>query len=240
MDAVAELVERYAAVWNEADAATRRRRITGLWTPEGGTCHRLIDAFGYEAIEGRVTRSYDKWIADKGYRFRPRGKAVGHHGAVKFVWEMVPAGGGAAISVGIDLILLDSDGRIRIAYQFVDPGPSASDEHQAVVERYVDFWNRPSTEKLVALWAEDAAHLSESRECVGHVAIEADAIEAHRDHVAKGFVFASLNDADGHHNVVRFAWDMRPKDGAPVAASGSSLLILGDDGRIRYDYEFND
>jgi hypothetical protein len=232
MNTVAELAERYVAVWNEADPETRRRRIAELWTREGGTSHRLIDAFGYEALEGRVTRSYDKWIAEKGYRFRALGKAVGHHGTVKFVWEMVPADGGGAISVGIDLLVLGPDGRIQIAYQFIEPGPPASTEHQAVVERYVDFWKRPSAEKGAALWTEDCAHIGESREHRGRAAIETAAAETPRDHVAKG--------VDGHHDVVRFTWDVRPRDGGTITASGVDFLILDGDGRIRRDYRFND
>jgi hypothetical protein len=235
MDAVAELVERYAAVWNEADLEIRRRRINELWTVAGGTCHRLIDAFGYEALEGRVTRSYDKWIADKGYRFRSLGRSVGHHNAIKFVWEMVPAGGGAAISIGVDLILLDPDGRIRVAYQFNDPGPLPSVEHQAVVERYVDFRHRPGAENVAKLWSENAVSRSKDRECRGHAAIMNGG-----NSVPDGLVLAARQAADGHHNVVRFAWDMRPRDGGPIAASGANLLILGDDGRIRFDYRFDD
>jgi hypothetical protein len=33
---------------------------------------------------------------------------------------MVPAGGGEALAVGIDLLLLAPDGRIRADYQFVE------------------------------------------------------------------------------------------------------------------------
>jgi hypothetical protein len=137
---------------------------------------------------------------------------------------MVPADSGGAVSVGIDLLLLGTDGRIRIAYQFIEPGPPPSNQHQAVVERYVDFWSRPSAEKCAALWAEDGAYIREGRERRGHGAIETEAKEAHRNYVANG--------VDGHHDVVRFIWDVQPRDGGPVAASGSNLLILDDDGRV--------
>src|ERR1700688_4329275 len=53
-----ELVERYVAVWNEADPAVRRDRIRSLWAPDGTTCHRLLEARGHAAIEARVTGSW--------------------------------------------------------------------------------------------------------------------------------------------------------------------------------------
>ena len=38
---------------------------------------------------------------------------------LKFRWEMVPVGGGAAVGGGVDVFDLD-DGRVRIDYQFPD------------------------------------------------------------------------------------------------------------------------
>src|SRR5580693_8085708 len=67
-----EIVARYVAVWNEADAEERRRRIRAIWVPDGTTCYRLLDAQGYEAIEARVTGSWDKWLSEGKYIFRPQ------------------------------------------------------------------------------------------------------------------------------------------------------------------------
>src|SRR5689334_10749854 len=55
------LAQRYVDVWNEGDAARRRQRIRALWTEDGTTCHRLLDARGYDAIEARVTGAWEKW-----------------------------------------------------------------------------------------------------------------------------------------------------------------------------------
>jgi hypothetical protein len=57
---------------------------------------------------------------------------------------------------------------------------------------------------------------------------------------AEGFVFRSANNAEDHHNGVRFNWEMVPAAGGAAAAVGFDFLVLGADGRIRLDYQFLD
>lgn len=64
MQVAADLIERYVAVWNKADRGTRRHRIESVWAPDGATCHRLLDARGYEAIEARVAGSWERWLGE--------------------------------------------------------------------------------------------------------------------------------------------------------------------------------
>lgn len=49
-----------------------------------------------------------------------------------------------------------------------------------------------------------------------------------------------MNNAEDHHNGVRFNWEMVPAAGGAAAAVGFDFLVLGDDGRIRLDYQFLD
>jgi hypothetical protein len=39
---------------------------------------------------------------------------------VKFNWEMIPAGGGEAAGAGLEILVLDADGRITTDYQFIE------------------------------------------------------------------------------------------------------------------------
>jgi hypothetical protein len=39
---------------------------------------------------------------------------------VKFNWEMIPAGGGEAAGAGLEILVLDTDGRITTDYQFIE------------------------------------------------------------------------------------------------------------------------
>ncbi len=113
-------VENYISVWNEPDVGRRRALIRALWREDASHLARTIEAVGHDGIERRVTDAYEKWVRDKGNAFRLRDGVDGHHGAVKLRWEMLPAGGGAAISIGFDFLVLDGDGRIRTGYQFIE------------------------------------------------------------------------------------------------------------------------
>ena len=113
-------VERYIALWNEPDPARRRQLIEELWDPEGANYTKANEYQGHDALEKRVTVSWEKWVRDAGCLFRRR-HADQHHGAVRVVWEMVNAGDGKVRSVGTEFLLLDRGGQIREDYQFVEP-----------------------------------------------------------------------------------------------------------------------
>ena len=113
-------VERYIAVWNEPDAAVRRRMVEELWVPDGANFTKTKEWRGYEALEARVRGAHEKWVRDGGCLFRTR-SADSHHGAVRLVWDMVSTGGGQVVSIGLELMLLADDGRIREDFQFIEP-----------------------------------------------------------------------------------------------------------------------
>jgi hypothetical protein len=132
-----ELVRRYVAVWQEPDAELRRKAIAGLWAEDGshilqppgefrqaaaglGFPCAALRAQGHDALEIRVTRSYQEFVAPGTYRFRSRDNADRLGNVVKFNWEMVPAEGGEAAGVGLEILVLDTDGRIKADYQFIE------------------------------------------------------------------------------------------------------------------------
>jgi hypothetical protein len=130
------LADRYVAVWNEPDADRRRDAIAGLWSEDG--VHILeppddileaarkqgfvpsLEARGHEALETRVTRAYDEFIAPGEFAFRRRDNVVRLADVVKFNWEMVGASDGETVALGLELLVLDGDGRIRVDYQFIE------------------------------------------------------------------------------------------------------------------------
>jgi hypothetical protein len=131
-----ELANRYVAVWNEPDADARRKAVEELWTEDGVhlldppeeivkrateigvTAH--LEARGHEELTKRVSTAYGEFVAPGEYEFIPHGEAFVLKDLVKLRWAMVPAGGGEALAIGIDLLLLAPDGRIRTDYQFVE------------------------------------------------------------------------------------------------------------------------
>jgi hypothetical protein len=120
MSDLQSFVQDYIAVWNEPDAERRRALIRTLWQEDADHLARTIEAHGHAGIEQRVATAYEKWVKEKGNVFRLRDGVDGHHGTVKLRWEMLPASGGEVISIGLDVLVLGGDGRIRTGYQFIE------------------------------------------------------------------------------------------------------------------------
>jgi hypothetical protein len=131
-----ELVDRYVALWSEPDAERRGRAMAELWTQDGVQFLQppqqvreaaaglgvtpTLEARGHDELKVRVTRSYEEFIAPGEFVFRARDNAARLGNVVKFNWEMVPVGGGEAAGVGLEILILDDDSRIRIDYQFIE------------------------------------------------------------------------------------------------------------------------
>ncbi|RCG30428.1 hypothetical protein DQ384_16615 [Sphaerisporangium album] len=130
-----DLAARYVALWNEPDAELRRKAVQALWAEDGvhilhppqelreaaaelGFGAPTLEAHGYEALELRVTRAYEEFVAPGQYVFRLGAPAVALRDVVKLHWEMVPAGGGEALGGGLEILVVGEDGRITADYQF--------------------------------------------------------------------------------------------------------------------------
>jgi hypothetical protein len=130
-----ELADRYVAVWIEPDTEQRRKRIAQLWAEDGvhilepplevrETAATLgmtptLKARGHDALQVRVTRSYEQFIAPGEFVFRARDNAARLDDVVKFSWEMVRTNDGEVSGVGLEVLVLDDD-RIRVDYQFIE------------------------------------------------------------------------------------------------------------------------
>jgi hypothetical protein len=93
-----EFATRYAAVWNEPDAAVRRKEIAGLFAPDGAHYTPTREWHGLEGLEARVAEAYEQWVRPGEYVFRSTGFAEEHHGGVRFTWEMASTSSGEAVS----------------------------------------------------------------------------------------------------------------------------------------------
>ncbi|WP_329613446.1 hypothetical protein OG244_09200 [Streptomyces brevispora] len=132
-----EFAERYVSVWNEPEPERRRTAIRELWSADAvhvlqppkellqtaaglGFGHLALEARGHHALEFRVTRAYEEFVAPGNFAFRSRGNADRLHDIVKFNWEMAPRDGGEAAGVGLEILILGADGRIVGDYQFIE------------------------------------------------------------------------------------------------------------------------
>lgn len=118
MNEAQHLAERYVAVWSESDPARRRRAIAELWREDGEHYVGEREVRGWEALEQRIVGSYEKNIRDGGHRFRAAQDARALRDVVTFHWEMLPANGDNVVATGLEVLLVDDEGRIRVDYQF--------------------------------------------------------------------------------------------------------------------------
>lgn len=236
MNHLSQLITNYVAVWNEPDADERSRRIRSVWAPDGTSCYRLLDARGYDAIEARVAGSWDRWIREGKHIFRPK-CTVSHHDAVKFEFIMTTVPGGEVVANGLCFLLLDTNGRVKHDYQF---NPSANEPNE-LADRYLAVWNEPDPmirhRQILDLWADEAVLISEALVSKGRAEIEARAAEMHNSHVAQGLRFLSANSTQAHHGLMKFSWKLSDRDDT-VTATWTDLMVLDEDGRIQFDYQF--
>ncbi|WP_405006933.1 hypothetical protein OHV13_25175 [Kitasatospora purpeofusca] len=126
---------RYVALWNEPDPKRRRRAIEELWATNGvhllqppedmreraselGFADTVLEARGHDALERRVARAYEEFVAGGGYTFREQGGAIRVGDAVKLSWVMVRPGEEEVLGGGVEVLVLDEDDRITADYQF--------------------------------------------------------------------------------------------------------------------------
>jgi hypothetical protein len=114
-----DFAKRYMATWNEPDSERRREAVVELWAPDGAVVNARREYRGLNAVHEAVSRSYEGFIS-RGYLYRPLRRAMTHHHAVRFDWEMVTSAGDEPVSIGVNFLLLDDERRISLDYQFVD------------------------------------------------------------------------------------------------------------------------
>jgi hypothetical protein len=101
------LADRYVAVWNEPDAATRLNAIAALWAP--GAPRRGLGALG-KLILGSSEKN--------GVRFRAAPGARKRGDVVTFRWEMLLAGAETVLASGLEFLVVDDEGRILVDHPF--------------------------------------------------------------------------------------------------------------------------
>lgn len=239
MQVASDLIERYVAVWNEPDRDARWRRIEGVWAPGGATCYRLLDARGYEAIEARIVGSWERWLREGKYVFRPV-RAIAHERAIRFEFAMVATADDRIQAEGLCYLLLDGDGRIAQDYQF---NPTVNDAAD-LTDEYLAPWNEPDAglrqSLLAKLWSADCAYFDGKAETRGLTAVAEKIADAHRNLVAKGQMLAPAGLSQRHHNVAHLAWRAANADGRGAGGAGSTLLIMGENGRVAAACQFDD
>jgi hypothetical protein len=130
-----DLADRYVAQWTLPGAAERRAAVKELWAEDGthvlqppveirriaaelGFAHTTLEAQGYDAVEARLAASHRDFVEKQGITFRACADAVRLHEVVKFRWEAVSTGNGDVVGGGLEVLVLDDEGRIKTDYMF--------------------------------------------------------------------------------------------------------------------------
>lgn len=121
MSDIDALIEQWVASWNDVDPAARRRVIDELWAPDGVYRNATTEFIGRSGVEEAVTRAHEAFSAN-GYVFR-LASLDRNHDALRYRWEMVPAGGGEPDSIGTHVAMVGTNGRIVSDHQFIDKAP---------------------------------------------------------------------------------------------------------------------
>jgi hypothetical protein len=114
-----------------------------------------------------------------------------------------------------------------------------------LAKRYVHIWNEtdPAARRaeVAALWTENGTHYVRAREVHGHADLEVRVATSHQTNVVeRNYRFEVAGGVEQLRDLIKFNWRMVPQGGGAIAATGSIVALLADDGRIRIDYQFVD
>ncbi len=107
----------------------------------------------------------------------------------------------------------------------------------------MSLWNESDPayrRKLIAeLWAPSGANFTATSEYHGYQELELRVSDAYEKFVGSGaYRFRSLHNAAGHHDAVRFNWEMYNPANDEVISVGLEVFILDNDSCILTDHQF--
>lgn len=106
--------------------------------------------------------------------------------------------------------------------------------HEHSVQRYFVAWNAPTEElqkAVAAAFEEDGTYTDPLADVKGHEGVISVISGAHTQF--PGCEFKLTGTPDGHHDVVRFTWDLVSKTDGSSPAAGFDVITLAEDGRIK-------
>jgi hypothetical protein len=118
MSDVKDLVDRYIAIWNDTDAASRRALIARTWTENARYVDPLMASDGHDGLDTMIAGVQQRFPE---FRFSLLGKPDAHGEHLRFSWALGPRGGEAVIK-GTDFAVLQSS-RLHAVTGFLDQVP---------------------------------------------------------------------------------------------------------------------
>ncbi|TAJ77149.1 MAG: nuclear transport factor 2 family protein [Sphingobium sp.] len=112
------IARAYIALWNDADDASRRDRLSKGWSANARYADPMMQGTGHDGIAAMIGGARAQF---PGHSFTLAGTPDGHGDFVRFSWTLAPDGG-ATVAAGTDVVRLDADGRIWEVIGFLDGG----------------------------------------------------------------------------------------------------------------------
>ncbi|MBH1938241.1 nuclear transport factor 2 family protein [Streptomyces sp. AV19] len=107
--------------------------------------------------------------------------------------------------------------------------------YEDTIARYFAAWNATDADAraraVAAAWTEDGTYTDPFTDVRGHDALAA--VTAGAQAQFPGFVYRLTGDVDGHHDAVRFTWELVSEADGSAPLAGSDVAVLAEDGRIR-------
>ncbi len=119
MDDLKDLVDRYIAIWNDTDAASRRALIARTWTEDARYLDPLMAGEGHVGIDGMIAAVQQRF---PDFRFSLLGSPDAHADRLRFSWALGPQGGEAIVK-GTDFAVI-KDGKLQAVTGFLDQVPA--------------------------------------------------------------------------------------------------------------------
>ena len=102
------------------------------------------------------------------------------------------------------------------------------------IDTYLAALNETDAERRAQLveqaWTPDATYVDPLQEAAGHAGLVDLAATVHAGY--PGHTFHRTTEIDGHHDLVRFGWELVAPDGT-LTVAGIDVADLAEDGRIR-------
>ena len=108
-------------------------------------------------------------------------------------------------------------------------------DYTNLVDRYLATWNEPDpaarATAIADLWAADGTYTDPLADVTGHDGVAA--VIAGAREMFPGHEFRPRPGIDGHHDIVRFGWDLVPDGGTEPTVTGFDIAVLTPEGRLR-------
>ena len=117
-----DIVDGYFECWNAGDPDERSAAIAKTWTEEATSSDPLSEVTGHAELAAMMSTVQAQY---PGHTFRQVGEVDGHHGLLRWSWEMVDVDGTKVLD-GLDVALRGEDGRLSYLAGFFE-APVAGD-----------------------------------------------------------------------------------------------------------------